>query len=168
MRALIGSLVRPGGGSAACLLLAVVGAALLACKGSSAGEVTQPKLGTLTGSAQSPKLASEVTRLPRIAGKSGEVNKNFGICFHYKQPSRLGELTVVVQPPGAIKTDNVALDKEKAGGGLRMKLPPLDGSEGDFCQEMFFDADDPLGKWHFELRNGEALVRAWDIDVYAP
>jgi hypothetical protein len=168
MHALVGSMARSNAPPAICLVLALVGAALLACKGGSGGAITQPKLGTLTGSAQSPQLASEVTRLPRVPSKSGEVSKNFGICFHYKQPSQLGELTVVVQPPGTIKTDNVQLDKEKAGGGLRMKLPRLDGTEGDFCQEMFFDADDPLGKWHFELRNDEAVVRAWDIDVYAP
>ncbi|MBI3201765.1 MAG: hypothetical protein HYZ29_09510 [Myxococcales bacterium] len=146
----------------------VIAAALLACKGGSKGEITQPKLGTISGSMPNLKLRAETTRLPLVPSRSGNTDKNFGICFHYKNPSALGDVAIVVTPPSAIKTDSVELQKEKVGGGVRMKLDPLSGSEGDYCQEMFFEAGDPPGRWRFELQAGTSAVKAWDVEVYAP
>lgn len=142
--------------------------ALLACKGSASGELTHAKLGTLSGSAQSLRLATETSRLPLVPSKSGDIAKNFGICFHYEHATKLGEVAILVQPPGAIKIDSVELEKEKAGTGVRMKLPPFATDAGDFCQEMFFEAGDPPGRWHFELLNGTTVVRTWDVEVYTP
>lgn len=142
--------------------------ALLACKSSERGEITQPRLGTLSGSGQNLKLKAEASRLPLIPSQSGDTDKNFGICFHYEQPAKLGELAILVTPPAAIDTSSVELDKQKAGDGVRMKLPPLSGDEGDFCQEMFFEAGDPTGKWRFELQQGTTAIQRWDVDVYAP
>lgn len=146
----------------------VLMAALLACKGGSKGEITNAKLGTISGSIPNLKLKAETSRLPLVPSRSGNTDKNFGICFHYKNPSALGEVAIVVTPPSAIKTDSVQLDKEKAGDGVRMKLEPLTGTEGDYCQEMFFEAGDPPGKWRFELQAGAASIRRWDAEVYAP
>ncbi|MBK7585568.1 MAG: hypothetical protein IPI67_35965 [Myxococcales bacterium] len=149
-------------------LILLLGAALLACKGGSKGGVTQAKLGTISGSMPNLKLAKETSRLPLIPSSSGQTANNFGICFHYENPAAIGELSILVKPPSAIKTGSVQLEQEKAGDGVRMKLQPLEGSAGDFCQEMFFEAGDPPGKWHFELQQGATVLGRWDADVYAP
>ncbi len=143
-------------------------AALLACKGGPKAELTQARLGTLSGSGENLKLRAETTRLPLIPSKSGNTDENFGICFHYTEPAKLGELAILVSPPSAIKTGSVELEQQKVGDGVRMKLPPMQGNEGDFCQEMFFEAGDPPGKWRFALQQGATTVKSWDIDVYAP
>jgi hypothetical protein len=155
------------GKSGAFLPLALCLAALLACKSSSKAEITQPKLGTLTGPVDRLQLKAEAARLPLVPSKSGDVDRNFGICFHYTEGQKLGEVAILVSPPGAIKTESVELEKEKAGDGVRMKLPALAG-EGDFCQEMFFEAGDPPGKWRFELQQGATAIKRWDVDVYTP
>lgn len=149
-------------------LASVVCVALLACKGGSKAELTQPRLGTLSGSGENLKLRAETTRLPLIPSRSGNTDKNFGICFHYTESAKLGELAILVSPPSAIKTGSVELEQQKVGDGVRMKLPPMQGNEGDFCQEMFFEAGDPPGKWRFALQQGATTVKSWDVDVYAP
>jgi hypothetical protein len=153
--------------AAACFVLLVVGA-LLACKGASKGGVSNAKLGTLSGAIPNLKLKAEASRLALTPSKSGQTDKNFGICFHYENPAAIGELAILVVPPGAIKTDSVELEHEKVGSGIRLKLDPLVGSAGDFCQEMFFEAGDPPGKWHFELLQGAKVLGSWDADVYQP
>jgi hypothetical protein len=143
-------------------------AVLLACKGAAKGELTNPRLGTLSGSGQNLTLKAEASRLPLIPSKSGDTEKNFGICFHYRQPSKLGELAILVTPPAAIDTESVELEKQKVGSGVRMKLPALTGEEGDFCQEMFFEAGDPPGRWRFDLEQGTTSIKSWQVDVYTP
>jgi hypothetical protein len=149
------------------LALAVIVAALFACK-SSDPELSNAKLGTLQGSLGSYTLKAEASRLPLVPGTSGDVSKVFGICFHYTQKEKLGEISILVTPPGAIDTSSVQLEKEKVGNGVRMKVDGMTGSSGDFCQEMFFEAGDPAGKWRFELQRDQKTVKSFDVDVYAP
>lgn len=149
------------------LALAAVVLALLACK-SSDGELTNVKLGTISGAPGSYTLKAETNRLPLVPSKSGDAAKNFGLCFHYTEKEKLGEVSILVTPPGAIDTSSVELDKEKVGNGVRMKVDGLTQSSGDYCQEMFFEAGDPVGKWRFELQRDKKTVKSFDVDVYAP
>jgi hypothetical protein len=41
-------------------------------------------------------------------------------------------------------------------------------SAGDFCQETFFEAGDPPGRWRFTLRRDDTAVQTIDVDVYRP
>lgn len=141
--------------------------ALLAC-GRAPGELTGVKLGPLMNTARGLRLRAEASRLPLVASRPGNTDKNFGLCFHYKEPTSLGKVSILINPPAAIRTSNATFNRERVGNGVRLNLEPFANREGDFCQEMFFEAGDPPGRWRFTLLRDDAAVKTFDVDVYRP
>jgi hypothetical protein len=139
---------------------------LLACK--RGGTVTNAQLGTLlrkpTGHLA---IKAPATRLPRVAARKGDIAHSFGVCFDYTQGEQLGKMEVVVRPPAPIKTLRLTSGQKSEAGEVRLSAPHLRGS-GRFCQDMYFDADDPLGNWGFELQRDRDRIKAWTVEVYQP
>jgi hypothetical protein len=76
-------------------------------------------------------------------------------------------MEVVVRPPAPIKTLRLTSGQKSEAGEVRLSAPHLRGS-GRFCQDMYFDADDPLGNWGFELQRDRDRIKAWTVEVYQP
>lgn len=125
--------------------------------------VTDLKLGTLKRSGADIVLDQERSRLPRVAGSSGDLAHTFGICFTATGGGRPHTLDIWVFPPEKISQTSL----RREGEGVRVTVELSQATER-LCQEMFFDASDPVGPWRFELRDGAQTLRTWDIEVYAP
>jgi len=139
---------------------------LLACK--RGGSVKNPQLGTLVrGPTGRLQLKATATRLPRVAAEMGDIRHSFGVCFEYTEGEKLGKMEVVVRPPAPIKTLRLTSGQKAKPRELRLPAPYLHGA-GHFCQDMYFDADDPLGNWGFELQRDGDRIKAWTIEVYQP
>jgi hypothetical protein len=137
--------------------------------GGQPAEITNIKLGKLMKSSNGNLLLrTEVTRLPLVAGRSGDTDRTFGLCFHYKEGPKLGDVSLVTTPPAAVKTTTSGFSRYGAGNSVRLGLGQFAGREGDFCQELYFDAGDPPGRWRFALMRNGATLRTIDIDVYRP
>jgi len=153
-------MVRAGAG-------AVVLWALLACKSSATPTLTNAELGTLKRSGGKIALDSPTRRLPRVAAARGDIEHSFGVCFDYTKGEGLGTVEVVVHPPGAIKTLRIESGQKVSPGEIRLRAPSFSGS-GQFCQDMYFDDDDPLGTWSFDLVRDGKTLQSWKLEVYAP
>jgi hypothetical protein len=136
--------------------------------GSAPAEITGVKLGKLMNTSSGYRLRTETSRLPLIAGRSGDTDRTFGLCFHYKEASKLGNLSIVVTAPAPFKTTTAGFSRQGAGNVARLTIEPMSKREGDFCQEMFFDANDPPGRWRMTLMRNESAVKTFDVDVYRP
>lgn len=146
--------------------IAVVG--LLACKkGASSATLDNPQLGTLVRGPSGLAIEKPVTRLPRIAAPKGDIAHSFGICFDYTEGNDLGKVEVVVRPPAAVNTLRLEPGATASPSEIRLPAPPLNGS-GTFCQDMYFDDDDPLGSWGFDLQRDGKTVKSWKLEVYDP
>jgi len=141
--------------------------ALLACKGSSSPTLTHAELGTLRRSGRHVVLERPARRLPRVAAPRGDIPHAFGVCFDYTHGEDLGSVEVVVHPPGAVKTLRLESGQQVSPGEIRLRTPPFSGS-GNFCQDMYFDDDDPLGTWGFDLVREGKKLQSWQLEVYAP
>jgi hypothetical protein len=141
--------------------------ALLACKSSSSPSLTHAELGTLRRSGAHVVLDRPARRLPRVAAPRGDIEHAFGVCFDYAQGERLGSVEVVVHPPGAVKTLRLEPGQKVSPGEIRLRAPAFTGS-GSFCQDMYFDDDDPLGSWGFDLVRDGKTLQSWQLEVYAP
>lgn len=148
-------------------VLVTLGVVALACSSSSPEEaplvVTDMALGSLKLSDGALVLDQERARLPRVAGTSGDLAHTFGICFQATGGARPGALAIHVFPPAKITETELS----RTGEGVRVPVE-LERGVDHLCQEMFFDATDPVGPWRFELRDGVRTLRAWDIEVYEP
>jgi len=140
--------------------------ALLACK--RGGTVTNAQFGTLVRKPTGHlSIKAPATRLPRVAAEKGDIPHSFGVCFDYTQGEQLGKMEVVVRPPAPIKTLHLTSGQKAKPGEIRLSAPYLRRS-GSFCQDMYFDADDPLGNWGFELQRDRDRIKAWTVEVYQP
>jgi hypothetical protein len=127
--------------------------------------ISNPRLGTLVRKAGKLTIGSEVTRLRRVAAEKGDIPNSFGVCFLYSHGERLRDVEVVVRPPAKPKTLRLEPNAQLKGKVIHLPIPALRNS-GEFCQDMYFDSDDPLGTWVFELRQGAEQHRSWVVEVY--
>ncbi len=141
--------------------------ALFACKTKSEGTLSNPQIGTLERGPGGLAIKAPVTRLPRVAADKGDIEHSFGICFDYAKGDQLGKVEVVVRPPAPIKTLRLGSGHKATPTEIRLPAPALRGS-GHFCQDMYFDADDPLGTWGFDLARDGKAVKSWQLEVYEP
>lgn len=139
---------------------------LLACK--RGGTVKNAQFGMLMrGPTGKLAVKAPKTRLPRVAAEKGDIEHSFGVCFDYTEGEKLGKMEVVVRPPAPIKTLRLTSGQKVKPDEIRLPAPYLHGT-GSFCQDMYFDADDPLGNWGFELQRDRKRLAAWTIEVYQP
>lgn len=149
----------------ALVALAGLFVALLACK-SPGGSVSNAQLGTLTRASGSLAIKSPVSRLPRVAGDLGEIDKAFGICFDFTDGEYLGKMRIVMRTPAALTTTRLQAGQHPAPNQVVMDVPTLSGN-GHYCQDMYFDADDPLGNWTFDLERDGKSIHHWNLEVTA-
>lgn len=154
------------------LVIATVSVLVLACGAPGTGDgstlqITEIKLGTLKRMNGGLAIDQEVTRLPLVQGRSGDLATTFGICFNSSGGSRPHELTVLIHSPGEIVEVRPDAGLDRIKGGLRTTIP-LPDQDVTTCRDMWFDDTDPPGLWHFTLADGEQVLRTWEIEVYKP
>jgi hypothetical protein len=137
-------------------LLLLLLAGTIACSSqASSGTITQASFGTLQRVDRALARKDEVTRVPIVQGRSGDLDTTFGVCFHYTEGSSLHDVAVLVEPPGLSNPED----------GILVKIK-LKEQAGHFCQEMYFDAGDPAGVWRFSLKEGGKVLSTWEIEAY--
>ncbi|MEZ4369649.1 MAG: hypothetical protein R3B07_02460 [Polyangiaceae bacterium] len=138
--------------------------ALVACKNS--GGISNAQLGTLKGSGSNLSIKTPVTKLARVPGNLGEIDKAFGICFDYANGSSLGKMRIVMHTPAPLTTVRLPGGEHPKPNQVILDVPSLSGS-GTYCQDMYFDADDPLGTWTFDLERDGKSLQHWNLEVTA-